>query len=489
MLLLIVVLSVVATGQNGSQSPETNESRTNPIYITRVTVIDTKNGKELPDRTVILAGDRITDVAKTKDARVPPGAKVVDGRGKFLIPGLWDMHAHPLAPERRDTYFSLFLANGVTGVRDTGAWISLSEIHRWQQDLATGALVGPRIVGVAGPLVDGPGVKHARTGFPNETAVGTVNVTNAVDARAVVATLQQQGADFIKVYNQVPREAFFALADEAKHRSMPIIGHVPWSVTVAEASNAGQRSMEHLDGPVLECAFANTPNLREQMVAGKVPPTLEILQSALDHCDPGKMTDLFKLLAKNETWQVPTLVQLLFTEKPDAARDPRLKYVIPPIREEWAAMLTGMDKNLDLLHRIFLLKLGFVRAMRAQGVRFLPGTDSPSYPGTIAGFDLHDELQLLVRAGFTPAEALKSATCDAAEFMGKQNDFGSVAPGKMADLVLLNANPLTDIRNTTSISAVFLMGEEFDRSALDAMLKKAEAAVTVISPPAAAPTK
>ncbi len=201
------------------------------------------------------------------------------------------------------------------------------------------------------------------------------------------------------------------------------------------------------------------------------------------------MTDLFKFLAKNETWQVPTLVQLLFTEKPDAARDPRLKYVIPPIREEWEAMLTGMDKNLDMLHRIFLLKLDFVRAMRSRGVRFLPGTDSPSYPGTIAGFALHDELQLLVRAGFTPAEALKSATCDAAEFMGKQNDFGSVTPGKMADLVLLNANPLTDIRNTTSIAAVFLMGGEFDRSALDAMLKKAEAAVTVISPPAGAPTK
>jgi len=485
---LILVLSAMALAQNGSPPSETNESRTNPIYITGVTVIDTKTGKELPDRTVILAGDRISGVTKTKDARVPPRAKVVDGRGKFLIPGLWDMHAHPLAPERRNTYFSLFLANGVTGVRDTGAWIPLSEIHRWQQGLGSGQPIGPRIVGVAGPLVDGPGVKLARTGFPNETAIGTVNVANSADARAVVATLQQQGADFIKVYDQVPREAFFALADEAKHRNIPIIGHVPWSVTVAEASNAGQRSMEYLDGPVLECAFANTPNLREQMVAGKVPPILEIVQSALDHCDPSKMTDLFKLLATNETWQVPTLVQLQFTEQPDAANDPRLKYVIPPIREEWEAMLTSMDKNLDLLHRIFLLKLDFVRAMRAQGVRFLPGTDSPSYPGTIAGFDLHNELQLLVRAGFTPAEALKSATCDAAEFMGKQNDFGSVTPGKMADLVLLNAN-LTDIHNTTSISAVFLMSEEFDRSALDAMLKKAEAAVMAISPPPAAPRK
>src|SRR5258707_14486299 len=113
--------------------------------------------------------------------------------------------------------------------------------------------------------------------------------------------------------------------------------------------------MEQRAGPVLECAFASTPNLREQMVAAKVPPTLEILQSALDHCDPAKMTDLFKLLAKNETWQVPTLVQLLFTEKPDVARDPRLEYVIPPIREESAAMLTSMVTNLDLLHRTFLL--------------------------------------------------------------------------------------------------------------------------------------
>src|ERR1051326_4502410 len=150
MLLLIVVLSIAATGQNGSRAPEINESRTNPIYITHVTVIDTRNGKELPDRTVILAGDRITGVAKTKDARVPPSAKVVDGSGKFLIPGLWDMHAHPLAPERRDTYFSLFLANGVTGGRDTGAWILFPEIKRGRQDLATGTLVGPRIVGVAG---------------------------------------------------------------------------------------------------------------------------------------------------------------------------------------------------------------------------------------------------------------------------------------------------------------------------------------------------
>src|SRR5262249_18350222 len=166
------------------------------------------------------------------------------------------MHAHPLAPERRDTYFPLFLANGITGVRDTRAGISLPEIRRWREELASGALVGPRIVGVAGPLVDGPGAKWARTGFPNETCC-TVNVRHAADARAAVANLQEQGADFIKVYNLLPREAFFAIADETKRRGIPFIGHVPFSVTMAEASEAGQHSMEHLDGPILECVKTN----------------------------------------------------------------------------------------------------------------------------------------------------------------------------------------------------------------------------------------
>jgi imidazolonepropionase-like amidohydrolase len=466
-------VSVLAVATLAS-STRTGSSR-KPIYITHVTVISTETGKEFHDRTIIISNERISAIEDSKNVNVPPGAKVVDGTGKYLIPGLWDMHVHTLAPERRDTYFPLFIANGITGVRDAGAWVPLPEIRRWRQELASGTLVGPRIVGVAGPLVDGPGATHVHTGFPNDTG-GAVTVSNAAEARAVVADLQQQGADFIKVYNQVPREAFFAIADEAKNRGIPVVGHVPWSVTAAEASNAGQRSMEHLDAPVLECAFARMPNLRDQMLAGKAPPPPEILRTALDHCDPAKMTALFTVFANNHTWQVPTLVQLLFTERQADARDPRLKYVIAPIRNEWSAMLTRADKDLDLWHRVFLLKLDLVRAMRAQGVRFLPGTDSPSWPGTIAGFDLHDELQLFVRAGFTPAEALRAATWDAAEFMGKLNDFGSVAKGKMADLLLLSANPLSDIRATTRISEVFLGGKEFDRAALDALLQRAEAA-------------
>jgi imidazolonepropionase-like amidohydrolase len=472
-LLLLGALCSVMTGQRRSPRSNPQPSASGPIYITHVTVIDTEAGKEVQDRTVVISGERITGIEQSKNAHVPSGARVVNGRGKYLIPGLWDMHTHSLAPERRDTYFPLFLANGVTGVRDTHAHISLPEIRRWREELASGALVGPRIVGVAGFQVDGPGGKVIRTGFPNDTG-GAINVSNAAEARAAVANLQEQGADFIKVYNRLPREAFFAISDETKRRGIPFIGHVPRSVTTAEASEAGQRSMEHLDSPIEDCIR----KVREEAESGKITRNQlnEALQSAVKDCDPANMTRLFRLLAKNNTWQVPTLVQWLFTESPHPEQDPRLKYVIRPIRDEWAAMLAV--ENNDLSHQRLLLKLKFVRAMHAQGVKFLTGTDTPSHSGTIAGFALHDELQLFVRAGFTPAEALRAATWDAAEFMAKQNDFGSVATGKMADLVLLDADPLRDIHNTTLISELFLGGKEFDRAALDAMLKRAETAAT-----------
>jgi amidohydrolase family protein len=482
--LIFAILPAVLIAPACSPTANPQPSVSRPIYITHVTVINTETGEEVQDRTVVISGERIAGIEESKNANVPSGARVVNGRGKYLIPGLWDMHAHPFAPERRDTFFPLFLANGITGVRDTHAWIPLPEIRRWREELAGGALVGPRIVGVAGTQVDGPGAKHARTGFPNDYTGGAVNVSNSAEARVAVANLQQQGADFIKVYNLLSREAFFAIVDETKRRGIPFIGHVPVSVTMAEASNAGQRSMEHLDAPILDCARTNSPQTRELMASGKAPTPNQIneaIQSALEDCDPAKMTPLFRLLAKNDTWQVPTLVQLLFTESPHPEQDPRLKYVIRPIRDEFTAMLPYF--HTDLWHRVFLLKLKFVHAMHAQGVRFLTGTDPPSFPGTIAGFALHDELQLFVRAGFTPAEALRAATLDAAEFMGKENDFGSVARGKMADLVLLDTDPLRDIHNTTRISEVFLGGKEFDRAALDAMLKRAEAAASNVRLP------
>jgi hypothetical protein len=248
---LFFQLTLLLTTFVGAQSR--SHTQRSPIAFTHVAVIDTASLSVQPDITVVISRDHIAHVGKASQIMVPKDAQLIDGRGKFLMPGLWDMHVHTLAPERRDTYFPLFVANGVTGVRDTGAWISFPEIQRWRQQLASGELVGPRLLAVAGPLVDGPGAKHIRTGgAPND--FGALTVSNAAEARAAVRSLQQQGADFIKVYNQLPREAFFAIADEARLRGISFAGHVPFSVTMAEASSAGQRSMEHLDAALLECA-------------------------------------------------------------------------------------------------------------------------------------------------------------------------------------------------------------------------------------------
>jgi len=285
LLRLVTVLStflVLAACQAG-QSGEV-------IQLVNITVVDVKGGNLLSGMTVVIEGGRITSVAAKTTAPATRGLRV-DGTGKFLIPGLWDMHVHTLAPERRDSYFPLFLANGVTGLRDTGAWIPLAEVQRWREELASGARLGPRIVDVSGPLVDGPGAKHIRNGFKDEDT-GAITVRDAAEARVAVATLQRQGADFIKVYNSLSREAFFAIADEARRREFPFVGHVPFVVTTAEASHAGQRSMEHLDAVVVDCVMKKRASLRQELASGNFPPPNE-LQAAVQACDPAEMTALF----------------------------------------------------------------------------------------------------------------------------------------------------------------------------------------------------
>ena len=440
-------------------------------YITHVTVIDTETGKEMQDRTVILSGGRISEVRDSKGVKPPASAKVVDGSGKYLIPGLWDMHVHAVFAERLDTMFPMFVANGVLGIRDMGTSMTFADIDHLHHETANGSRLGPRIV-AAGPVLDG----RPKPLRPNFLAINTPE-----EGRDAVRRLKTGGADFIKVYSELSRDSFLAIADEARKQNIPFAGHVPFSVSALEASDAGQKSMEHLWGIYLACS-SREEELRSEMLKGGVNlPGSERIRLEMDEAaasyDEGKAVKVFARLAKNGTWLVPTFTAVVpDSEIFDAhvTMDPRLKYISPAVQKQWTEAASA---GAAIKSKSFERKLQIVGAVHRAGIPLLAGTDtSRVQPYTYAGFTLHDELVLLVRAGLTSMESLQTATINPARFLGMEKDLGTIEKGKVANLVLLDADPLADIHNTTKISEVFLAGKEFDRPALDQMLKNAETA-------------
>jgi len=301
--------------------------------------------------------------------------------------------------------------------------------------------------------------------------------------------LKQAGADFIKVQSLVPREAYFAIANEAKRQDIPFVGHVPELISAVEASDAGQRSMEHSMGIWQSCSSAE-PELRRSMADAlknaKTAPRYIFARlsfglpprGTLDTFSDTKASQLFERFVRNGTSQVPTLVeeQSFALLVANHLMDQRgMNFVPPPMQKMWDLpnILTPLspEDRQDLV-KIVPMMLDVIGRMHRAGVRILAGTDAPWL--VVPGFSLHDELVLLVKAGFTPADALRAATLDTAQFLGLQNSLGTVETGKLADLVLLDANPLEDIRNTQRISGVFMQGRYFNRQVLDSLLQKVE---------------
>ena len=456
----------------------------NILAISNVTVIDATGAPAQPNMTVIITGDRITEIAKTGEVFIPKNAQVMDGTGKFLIPGLWDMHVHAVLKGLPETYFPMFIANGVTGVRDMSSDLGL--LKQLRKDINEGRLVGPRLIG--GQMVDGP--MPVWPGIP-------ISISNEIDARQAAASVKDRGADFIKVYSLIPRQAYFALADEAKKRGITFAGHVPLSVSAFEASDAGQKSIEHLDGILLACS-AIEPELRKtiedalkgakdttQMRASLVRVLNETEFRALDTYSQQKAAALFARFAANGTWQAPTLVvhrMGAFLDDPTFTNDSRLKYVRRDIRDSWRNQddfrLKNRRAESSTRHRmLFQKKLELTMAMHRAGVKMLAATDALVWY-VFPGFSLHDELELFVQAGLSPMEALQTATRNPAIYLGLIETVGTVEQGKKADMVLLEANPLENISNTKRITAVIISGRLIPKVSLDKMLVDAEAAAS-----------
>jgi imidazolonepropionase-like amidohydrolase len=446
------------------------QSTSAPLIIHDVTVIDATGAPAKPHQTVIVRAGKIEDIQSSAMgfAGKLPGTHV-DGSGKFLIPGLWDMHVHMVFgdwfPQGKEITIPLFIANGITGVRDMGG--ELEVLQQWRKEISAGTLIGPRIV-MSGPMLDGPQPR-----FPSSIAVKTPE-----DGRKAVDDLKRRGADFIKLQSLIPREAVFAIADEAKKRGILFVGHVPDAVRASEASNAGQKSFEHLIG-----IFEGSSPLEDEFIKGT-----KTQKQFLSTYDPKRAGGLFALLAKNQTWQCPTLVWERggnLIDETDFAHDTRAKYVPAYWKDvTWKRFISQIehDFNTDDLatRKQFIEKeLEVVNAMHRAGIPFLAGTDTPPGVFVFPGFSLHQELQRFVAAGFTPMEALQTATLNPAKFFGMEDRLGTIEKGKLADLVLLNANPLEDIRNTQKIEAVVVNGRYLSRTNLDKMLAGVEEAAKV----------
>ena len=455
------------------------------IAITGVAVIDVRGGQMLRDRTVVITGNRIANVASRRDARIPAGAQIVDGQGRFLIPGLWDMHVHQVR-----NFPTLYIANGVTGTREMGSPLPLPETLALRQRIEQGEIVGPRFL-TAGPLVDG------RPTVTNRIGIQVVGAMNAEEGRRAVDSLRRAGVDFIKVYQQLDRDTYFAIADEAKRQGIPFAGHLPHAITLDEAGRAGQRSVEHLTvgnpagllplcssqadalrrgaEELFRLAVASSPNNPTAL-----PARRDVMNLAVESFDEKRCLTELRRLATHRTWHTPTLMAGMQRGVHDESilKDPRLDYADAVFRPQWE---TARSRYISIFSEaesaaFFRVLRRIVSVLQRAGVGLLAGTDNPqASPFAAPGFSLHQELELLVGAGLTPVEALRTATVNPARYFGLEDSLGTVQSGKLADLVLLNANPLEDIHHTQRIEAVVANGRYFDRAALDKLLAEAKA--------------
>ncbi|HEX9128782.1 MAG TPA: amidohydrolase family protein [Gemmatimonadaceae bacterium] len=440
-------------------------AQTPPLFVTHVAVVDVIAGSLQTDMTVEIRGRTIAAMTAGGPVRIPRRATVIDGRGKYLIPGLWDMHVHTTWPPGLERIsLPLMVANGVLGARDMHSG-AMSLIVSLKRSVANGSQIGPRLF-VAGPAVDGPS-----SYLPGSRVVHTAD-----EARDAVRQLKAGGVDFIKVYSSLPKELYFAVASEAKKEGISFVGHVPYPVTAAEASDAGQRSMEHLTEVDVGTSSEEAKLKAEEVEAmdqkrGSTPDADRLTATY----DSAKAAALFARFRRNDTWQVPTLVVLYqpgrLARGGHPTDDSLAAYIPKALRDYWHSLPPEFAAKMGALYRVHADLTGQINR---AGVSILAGTDCPN-PYVYPGFSLHDELGLLVRAGLTPAEALRTATINPARFLGLTDSLGVVTTGKVADLVLLDGNPLRDIANTKRIRDVIQGGHLLDRGALDRLLARAKA--------------
>jgi imidazolonepropionase-like amidohydrolase len=416
------------------------------IAIANVSIVDARSAAPIRNRTVIILGNRILAIVPAS-AGVPAHTRVIDGRGLYVIPGLWDMHVHTDVPRGRDV-LALYVANGVTGVRDmAGGWDTL---RSWRAQIAEGTITGPRIV-ASGPYLEG-----------GETPIPHLLARTAEEGSAMVDSLATMGADLVKVHGRLRPEVFFAILRRARERGLPAAGHVSATIGARAASDSGLRSVEHMLGVPLPCTPAESLALRPRFP----------VQAAIGRCSSRNLGDTYAAFVRNGTWVTPTLTAVYEVAAWPVRALPGDRYAefLPDTLRRFVEAIFPMPDSIpagaDSVGGAMLAKRqAQIVAMRRAGVGILAGTDAP-LRNAPPGFGLHEELRLLTEGGLSPREALRAATLEPALYLGAADSLGTVEAGKVADLVLLDADPLEDIRNTRRIRGVIVNGRYMDEQAL-----------------------
>jgi uncharacterized protein len=439
----------------------------NVLAITRANVVDVASGSILANRTILIRDGRIDDVGASDSVAVPVDAMRVDADGQYLMPGLWDAHVH--SATSAEWHFPLFIAHGITSVRNmhTSVDTGLALTNALKRRIASGELAGPRFLANGG-VVDGRAAI-----WP-----GSVTVENAEAARAAVDSLVDGGADFIKVYDRLSAPAFAGIMAAARTRGIAVDGHAPMAVDPVHAASAGMRTVEHGTGIVMGCSsradslrIAHEEHRRTAGADGGAA-FFRLMQTARDTRDPAACERTVQAFVQHGVAVTPTLVDLIGARVLADTED--MRHMPAAVTARWTAMAqSGPDAFTEFLEAGRDMRIGNVRMMHEAGVTILAGTDVGN-PFIVPGASLHRELEILVRdVGMSPLEALRSGTLNPARVFDLADSLGIVAPGMRADLVLLRANPLDDIRNTRMISGVVLRGRFLDRRDLDALLEAA----------------
>lgn len=444
------VLSVALVVLLGGTTPV--EHGPDTLALVHVRVVDMAGREAIEDGTIVITDGRIEAVGPYTSVAAPGGARVVDLAGKTVIPGLWDMHVH--LTDATDIVLPVLVAHGVTGVRDMGGDLGL--IDSWRGRIRAGERVGPRIVR-PGPYVDG----H------KPDAPFRLEVASPMEARAAVTELVGRGVDFIKLHNAVPGEAYFALADAARNEGIPFVGHVPVTVEPIEAVRAEQASIEH------------AITFFEGTFAASFPDMRAMLSGLVDFVDDGG-AELIDALVTHQTHVTPTLVTSeRRIRRASLADDPPTcqRYVAASLRDQWDRFspVGEQDRSPAVVEARRQLTEALVRfsgRLHEAGVPLLAGSDLAARD-ICPGVSLHEELEMLVDAGLTPREALSTATTTPARFLGLEHVSGTIEPGKWADLVILDGDPLVDITNVGRIHAVVSRGRLLGRDLLDDLLQGA----------------